>query len=72
MMLGSVKRMMTWCFLIDIQSQSAGETGRSEKLYSGSFIERDLMPRIMLGDLKNLIIKSGLPMNDMSDSHLES
>lgn len=42
-------------FTIDIQNPGGGDTGRSRQLYAGDFMERGLMPRILMADLEDLI-----------------
>lgn len=56
-------------FLIDVQSFEFGETGRSDKLYGGGFIDEGLMPRIMLGDLRCLIFEAGKSLIDLRDPY---
>ncbi|MEJ6729890.1 MAG: hypothetical protein QNK83_12065 [Akkermansiaceae bacterium] len=42
-------------FVLDIQSVTGGETGKSSDLYGGQYIDEAIMPRILLAEINNLV-----------------
>lgn len=54
-------------FVMDVQSASGGETGRSRKLYNGDFIDENLMPRIQISAVEVAVKESSEEMQKEAD-----
>ena len=54
-------------FVMDVQSASGGEAGRSHKLYNGDFIDENLIPRIQVSAIEDAVKRSSLEMQKETD-----
>ena len=58
-------------FVMDIQSSTGGETGRSRDLYQGKYMEEGIMPRMLLSEVNDLIRSASEEMGNEKKVHLQ-